>query len=68
MIDKQPSFGNWTWDVEMPYEDRNANAGPVTLHDTPPVRQSCVLGPDGNPVLIDIPRRKIGFALTPSQN
>jgi hypothetical protein len=68
MIDKKkkPSPINWTdWCME-PYEGDTLPA-PV-LHDEPPHRQSSVLGADGDPMTISMPRRAIGFDLRPRQN
>lgn len=65
MIDINPSQGNWTDYLEYTYRDTSANVTQVLLHDTPPIRQSNVLGPNGEPVYVDTPRLKIGFDLTP---
>jgi hypothetical protein len=66
MIDKHPAQGNWTEWVEEQYGDTFANAGGVMLHDTPPVRTSCLLDLNGNPLTVDVPRRRLGFDLRPS--
>lgn len=61
MIVKTPSLGDWTEEICEPFE---ADHSPrPTLHDTPPVRRTGVLGPDGEEVSVDIPRRRIGFVL-----
>ena len=62
VIDVKPSSINYTDWLEEPYRANHTIA--PTLHDTPPVRQSQVLGPDGEPVSVDMPRRRIGFDLT----
>ena len=61
MIDKKPTPGNWTDLSEEAYSGDGLYAQMV--HDVPPVRTSSILGPDGNPMQLDIPRRKIGFDL-----
>jgi len=62
MIDKKPTPGNWTEWSEKAFEGQNSPA--PYLHDAPPNRTTQVLGPDGNPVRVDVPRRAIGFDLT----
>lgn len=61
MIDKRPTPGDYTDFVMEPYADGGGSA--PMLHETIPARVSEVLGPDGNPVMVDLPRRKIGFDL-----
>ena len=62
MIDKKPTPGDLTHWVMEPYE---ADSGPVpTLHEQNPARVSSVLGPDGSPVTVAVPRRKLGFDLS----
>lgn len=63
MIDKKPTPGDYTDWVMEPYQDSGIYSAPM-LHDTPPARKSSVLGPDGNPMMVDVPRRRIGFDLT----
>lgn len=59
MIDKKP--GDWS-DELMDGIDERAKVH-VTLYDREPSRKSAVLGPDGKPVTVDLPRRRIGFDL-----
>jgi len=61
MIDKKPSPHDWTDGVMEPYR----GGGVITpmLHESIPSRASQVLGPDGEPVRVAVPRRKIGFDL-----
>lgn len=63
MLDKHPSEGNLTTWLEQPYEGYSDSTRSIMTHDAPPVRQSHVLGPDGNQLLVDIPRQKIGYVL-----
>ena len=63
MIDKTPTPGSWTDDIIEPYDER-FDVSPA-LHDTPSQRQSTVLGVDGEPMWIDVPRRALGFDLRP---
>lgn len=62
MIDVKPTPGNWTDFSLQPYKEIQVNA-PV-LYDLVPAWKSKVLGPDGNPVMIPVPRNKLGFDLT----
>lgn len=61
MVDNQPTPGNWTCDL-MDQFDTEVNICPV-LTEPIPSRPSEVLGPDGEPVSVDLPRRVIGFDL-----
>lgn len=63
MIDKRPSPGDLTDWVMEPYEPADAAPNPV-LHDEYPFRHSAVLGADGEPLMVAVPRRAIGFDLT----
>jgi hypothetical protein len=63
MIDKQPAPGDLTDWLMEPYEARDTPS--PMLHDATPARVSSVLGPDGEPVMVDTPRRRMGFVLTP---
>lgn len=64
MIDRRPVPGDLTdW-----YDDvisASPMHEPPQLTDTWPERKSSVLGPDGEPVRYNVPRRKIGFNLRP---
>ncbi|MGK7753761.1 hypothetical protein [Roseovarius sp. C03] len=64
MIDRRPVPGNFTEHLE---EDCGLSGAPQapspTLLDTPPERKTGVLGPDGEPVSRDVPRRRLGFIL-----
>lgn len=62
MIIKSPTPGNWTWELMPEAEEYPA---PV-LHDAPSTRRSTVLGPDGEPITVDVPRRAMGFDLRPT--
>jgi hypothetical protein len=63
MIDKQPAPGEMTKLLMAPYT--GGGGGAVMLHEPVPARRSQVLGPDGNSVMISVPRRQMGFNLTP---
>lgn len=64
MIDRRPTPGNYTHLIEDDVGLNNLPYNPTpNLHDVPPVRQSSVLGPDGNPLMVDVPRQRIGFVL-----
>lgn len=59
MIDKHPQEGVYMeWDGEPIGGD--ICPAPM-LTDREPSRVSCVLGPDGEPLVASIPRRVIGF-------
>lgn len=60
MIDKKPN--DWSEDLV----DAMGWCDPVVpiLHEEAPSRRSGVLGPDGEPVMLGLPRRRIGFDLT----
>lgn len=66
MYDKTPCPGNWTDHYDDVYSGGNSTA--PMLHDVPPARITQVLGPDGNPVRVDVPRRAIGFDLRGVRN
>jgi len=60
MINKTPT--GWTIDLEEMLGPEIG--GEPLVHDREPSRQSSVLGPDGNPVSVPIPRQKMGFDLS----
>lgn len=62
MIDKRPTPGDLSEWMMEPYEGDSSPA--PMLHEAVPSRASQVLGPDGEPVKVAVPRRKIGFDLT----
>ena len=62
MIDRKPTPGDWTDSVMEPYCG-SSGISPM-LNEPIPARVSEVLGPDGNPVLISVPRHRLGFDLT----
>jgi len=64
MIDKRPTPGDLSDELIFPYDDRQ-ECVPI-IHDTPARRQSTILGPDGEPMWIDTPRRALGFDLRPT--
>lgn len=66
MIDKRPAPGDLSDWVMTPYEDRSGDIQPA-IFDRPSERVSALLGPDGEPLLVGIPRRAIGFDLRPSE-
>jgi hypothetical protein len=61
MIFKHPSVGNWTEELEdaLVYEDPPS----VTVFDRPSHRVSALLDTEGEPLLVPIPRRAVGFDL-----
>ena len=61
MIDRKPSPCDWSDPLLRPYSGANTPA--PYLHDRPSARVSSLLGPDGEPLLVPIPRRAIGFDL-----
>ncbi len=61
MIDKQPSPGNWTEYLMDAYAGPEAER--PSLSYRPSYRVSALLGPDGEPLLVPIPRVAIGFDL-----
>lgn len=61
MIDKTPTPGDMTEWLMEPYEADHCPR--PMLHDVPPVRSTGVLGPDGEEVSCDVPRRRMGFVL-----
>ena len=62
MIDKMPTPGDMTDYLMEPYSGGNG-ASPMTF-DRPSERVSALLGPDGEPLLVGIPRVRLGFDLT----
>lgn len=65
MIDKQPVAGDLTDWLMEPY-DANDQPAPM-LHVRPAERESALLGPDGEPLMVPFPRPKLGFDLTPKR-
>lgn len=59
MIDKNPS-DSFDWDGDPIGPD--VAVCPL-VHDREPRGRTSVLGPDGEPMSVDIPRRRIGFVL-----
>lgn len=64
MIDKRPTPGDMTQWVMEPYDRHVPDICP-TLHEEVPARRSSVLGPDGEPLMVGVPRPVIGFDLRP---
>lgn len=54
---------DWSYDLQP--DENQAPAFVPMLHEPLPERSSCVLGPDGEPVTIAVPRYRMGFDLTP---
>ena len=59
MIFRTTMPGNWTDELEPYYE----YAAAFTVSETTPHRYSAILGLDGEPLRIDLPRRRAGFVL-----
>lgn len=61
MIIRTPMIGDWSTDLDDGYDYQDTPE--ITVHDRPSERISALLGPDGEPLLVPIPRRAVGFDL-----
>lgn len=61
MIHRTPTPGDWSEDLVAGYD--YPEAPEITIFDRPSERVSALLGPDGEPLMVQFPRRAIGFDL-----
>lgn len=60
MIWISPALGNWTDDIVEPARDGYIA---TQVSEAEPSRPSSLLGPDGEPLRVDLPRGRMGFVL-----